>query len=157
MKNFESTFNRWLDGSLDEKTRREFEATLDEETLLAAKNWPAIRELLKDSSRRISLPHPDFLNEQIRREITAAPEPSRVLLFPLRRLLWAGAVCVGISTILSLLFFPGGFRTNSSTMVVFAETSAPGLSASVFQTGNSRGVVIWTEGMPFIPDGERVQ
>ena len=36
MKNFESTFNRWLDGELDEVKTREFEAGLDEETLRAA-------------------------------------------------------------------------------------------------------------------------
>ncbi len=159
MKNFESTFNRWLDGSLDEKTRREFEATLDEETLRTAKNWPATRTLLKDATRQISLPHPDFLNEQIRRAIASpgTSEPSPVFLFPLRRLLWAGAACVGISIILSLLFFPVDFHSNSSTMVVFAETSAPGLSASVLQPGDTRGVVIWTDGMPFIPDGKHVQ
>jgi len=159
MKNFESTFNRWLDGSLDEKTRRKFEATLDEETLRTAKNWPATRKLLQDSARQISLPHPDFLNEQIRRAIASpgTPEPSPGFLFPLCRLLWAGAVCVGISAILSFLFFPGGFRATTSTVVVFAETPSPGLSTSVFQPGDSRGVVIWTDGMPFIPDGERVQ
>jgi hypothetical protein len=52
MKDFESHFNRWLDGTLDDSARREFEAGLDEETLRDAQSWPSIRAHLKESAGR---------------------------------------------------------------------------------------------------------
>lgn len=158
MKNFESTFNRWLDGSLEETERRRFEATLDEETLLAAKHWPGVKSLLKDSAQQISLPHPDFLNEQIRREIGKKETSSRVLRpFPLRHLIFAGAFCVGMAAVLAALFFPAERRADTVTMVVSAQTTVPQTSATTFRAPDERGAVIWMSGMPFIPDGEQIQ
>jgi len=154
VKNSESTFNRWLDGELDEAKAREFVAGLDEETLRAAKAWPAMRELLKESASRISLPHPDFLNEQIRREIERKPAPAAVV-FPLRHLLLAGACCVAAALALTAFFLP--VQNHAETVVFMAETASPGSSASAFQTPGARGAVIWLEGMPYIPDEERVQ
>ena len=154
MKNFESTFNRWLDGELDEAERREFESGLDEETLCAAKAWPATRGLLKESARQISLPHPDFLNEQIRREIERKPAPDAAW-FPLRRLLLAGACCLAAAVVLTAFFLP--VQNHAETVVFMAETVSPDASASTFQIPGARGVVIWMEGMPYIPDEERVQ
>jgi len=154
MKNFESTFNRWLDGTLDETRCRAFEASLDEETLRAAKAWPATRALLKEAAREICLPHPDFLNEQIRREIVRKPVPSTAV-FPLCRLLWAGACCVAVAVVLTVFFLP--IQNHAETVVFMAETSSPDTSASAFQTPGARGAVIWLEGMPYIPDEERVQ
>ena len=154
MKNFESTFNRWLDGELDEAKTREFEAGLDEETLRAAKAWPAARALLKESARKISLPHPDFLNEQIRREIQRKPAPAPAW-FPLRRLLLAGACCVAAAIGLAAFFLP--VQNHAETVVFMAETTSPDASASAFQTPGARGAVIWLEGMPYISDEERVQ
>ena len=154
MKNFESTFNRWVDGDLDEAERREFEAGLDAETRLAAKAWPATRALLKETARTISLPHPDFLNEQIRRELERKPAPAAAW-FPLRRLLLAGACCVAAAVVLTAFFLP--LQNHAETVVFMAETSSPDTSASAFQTPGARGAVIWLEGMPYIPGEERVQ
>lgn len=154
MKNFESTFNRWLDGTLDEAESRKFEAGLDEETLRAAKAWPATRSLLQEAARQISLPHPDFLNEQIRREIERTPVPAAAW-FPLRRLLLAGACCLAAAIVLTAFYLP--VQNHAETVVFMAETSSPDTSASAFQTPGSRGTVIWLEGMPYIPDEERVQ
>ncbi|MFA7235145.1 MAG: hypothetical protein WC076_13655 [Terrimicrobiaceae bacterium] len=158
MKNFESTFNRWLDGSLGEAQQREFEAGLDEETLRAAKAWPGMRALLKESAGQITLPHPDFLNEQIRRRIEEKQTtPASPVVFPLRRLLWAGAFCVASAVVFTAIFLPLKNPGNTSTIVFIAETASPGASASAFQTPGDRGAVIWLEGMPYIPDEERVQ
>lgn len=154
MKNFESHFNHWLDGELDEAKRREFEAGLDEESLRATKAWPATRALLKEAAREISLPHPDFLNEQIRREIERKPTPDTAW-FPLRRLLWAGACCVVAAVALTSLFLPP--QNRAETVVFMTETASPAASAAAFQTPGARGAVIWLEGMPYIPDEERVQ
>lgn len=152
MKNFESTFNRWLDGSLNDEERREFEAGLDEETLRAAESWPGIRALLKESAGQISLPHPDFLNEQVRRAIEEKPTRPA---FPLSRLLWAGSFCVAVAVALTLCFLP--VQNHGSTVVFVAETSAPGASVSTFQTPGERGAVIWLDGVSYIPDGETIQ
>ena len=154
MKNFESDYNRWLDGSLNDAERREFEAGLDEETLHAGRDWPGIRQLLKESSRDITLPHPDFLNERIRREIEKNSLPSPALL-PLHRLLWAGACCVLTAAVLTLCFLPPQSRPD--TVVSLAETASPEASASAFQTPGGQGAVIWLEGVRYIPDGESVQ
>ena len=154
MKNFESTFNRWLDGKLDEAESRKFETGLDEETLRTAKAWPAMRALLKESARQISLPPPDFLNDQIRREIERKPA-SPTAIFPLRRLLWAGACCVATAIVLTEFFLP--MQNHAETVVFMAETSSPDTSASAFQTPGARGAVIWLEGMPYIPGEEQVQ
>jgi hypothetical protein len=155
MKNFESTFNRWLDGELDEAERRKFEAGLDEKTLRAAKAWPAARALLKESARQISLPHPDFLNEQIRREIERTPAPAAAAWFPLRRLILAGACCVAAAVVLTAFFLP--VQNHAETVVFMAETSSPDTSVSAFQAPGSRGTVIWMEGMPYISGEESVQ
>ena len=152
MKNFETTYNRWLDGSLSDSERREFETTLDQETLRAAESWSGIRALLKESSGQISLPHPDFLNEQVRRAIEKTPSRPA---FPLSRLLWAGSFCVAAAVALTLFFLPQ--QHGSGSVVVVAAASAPGASASTFQTPGERGAVIWLDGMPYIPDGESVQ
>jgi len=156
MKNFESTFNRWLDGSLDEAERRDFEAKLDEETLRSAEHWPRMKSLIRESARRITLPHPDFLNEQIRRVI--AENPSRPApAFSIRRLVWAGTFCVFMAAALSVLFLRLPPRTESATIVLNVETAAAGLSASTLPAENGRGAVIWLEGMPYIPSGEQVR
>ena len=157
MKNFESTFNRWLDGSLDEAERREFEAGLDEETLRAGKSWPGMRALLKESAGQISLPHPDFLNEQVRREIESSRAASRAPLIPLRRLLWAGAFCVALALSLSAAFLPLQNHGNTSNIVFLAETASPDASVSAFRTPGDRGTVIWLEGTPYISGEEKVQ
>lgn len=156
MKNIESLYNRWLDGSLDEAERQKFEATLDEETLASAKAWPQVRQLLKESAEQITLPHPDFLNEQIQREIEREnPRPSAAV--PLPRLVWAGAFCVATAIVLTMLFLPLDRSGKAGATVFLAETSAPGASASTFRTPGDRGAVIWLEGISFIPDEEQVQ
>ncbi len=156
MKNIESKYNRWLDGSLDEAERKTFEATLDEETLASAKAWPQVKQLLKESAGQINLPHPDYLNEQIRREIERDTTRASAAL-PLPWLVWAGASCVAAAVLLTLLFLPIDRSGNAGATVFLAETSAPGASASTFRTPGDRGAVIWLEGISYIPDGERVQ
>ena len=139
---------------MNEAERREFEAGLDAETLLAGRDWPGIRDLLKASSREITLPHPDFLNEQVRREIEKESLPARALL-PLRRLFWAGVCCVLTAVVLTLCFLPP--QSRPGTIVSLAETASPEASASAFQTPGGQGAVIWLEGVRYIPDGESVQ
>ncbi|MFZ4775799.1 MAG: hypothetical protein ACOYM3_10565 [Terrimicrobiaceae bacterium] len=158
MKNFETTFNRWLDGSLDDAERQDFEASLDAETLRSAKHWPRMKSLLQESARQINLPHPEFLNEQIRRAIEA-PFPRQVAApaFSIRRLVWAGVFCVGMAAALSVAFLQMPPRTENATVVVCLETAAAGISASAFQTGDSRAAVIWLEGLPFIPGEDQVR
>ena len=156
MKNIESTYNRWLDGNLDEAARRKFEATLDDETLTSSAAWPEVRQLLKESADEITLPHPDFLNEQIRREIERENTRASAAV-PLPRLIWAGAFCVATAIVLTMLFLPIDRSGNAGATVFLAETSAPGASASTFRTPGDRGAVIWLEGISYIPDGERVQ
>ena len=156
MKNIESTYNRWLDGNLDEAARRKFEATLDDETLTSSAAWPEVRQLLKESADEITLPHPDFLNEQIRREIERDNVGASATV-PLSRLLWAGAFCAAAAVAFTLLFLPVDRSGHAGATVFLAETPAPGISASTFRTPEDRGVVIWLEGMPYIPDGDRVQ
>jgi len=99
-------------------------------------------------------PHPDFLNGQIRREIERKPAPAAAG-FPLRRLLLAGACCVAAAVVLTAFFLPA--QNHAETAVIMAETASPDASASAFQTPGARGAVIWMEGMPYIPDEEKVQ
>ena len=156
MKNFESDYNRWLDGSLNDAERREFEAGLDVETLRAGRDWPGIRDLLKASAREITLPHPDFFNEQVRREIEKESlHTQSPALLPLRRLFWAGVCCVLTAVVLTLCFLPP--QNRPGTIVSLAETASPEASASAFQTPGGLGAVIWLEGVRYIPDGESVQ
>lgn len=155
MTNFESRFNRWLDGSLDEDERLAFEATLDEETLRAAKLWPALRSTLRQSASEIPLPHPDFLNSQILREIERdyREKPSSAML---ARLVWAGACCMLAAAVLTAIFLPRDTR-DSSTTVVSASPANPSVSASAFQVPGGKSSVIWLNGIDHIPANERVQ
>jgi len=154
MTNFESRFNRWLDGSLNEDERLAFEATLDEETLRTAKMWPTLQSTLRQSASEIPLPHPDFLNSQILREIRreGTPPPRAGLA----RLAWAGAFCVLAAALLTAIFLPRDTR-DSSTTVVSASPANPSVSASAFQAAGGKSSVIWLDGVDHIPANERVQ
>lgn len=154
MKNFESRFNRWLDGSLDESERLAFEATLDEETLLSAKLWPSIRSTLRQSASGIPVPHPDFLNAQVLRDIAReTPPPPRD---GLARLVWSGAFCLLAAAVLTALFLPR-ITADISTTVVSASPASPSVSASAFLAPGGRSTVIWLDGVEYIPGAERVQ
>lgn len=156
MKNFESQYNRWLDGHMVGAEREAFEAALDDETRRSAAGWSDIRSALKESAASIPVPHPDFLNAQVLRAIGARAEarPGRLTL---RRLVWAGALCLAAASLLTVLFLPQETRGDLSTTVVFAWTPAPDISAQAFPVPGGRGAVIWIEGAGYISGEEHIR
>lgn len=156
MKNFESQYNRWLDGHLQGAEREAFEAALDDQTRCAAHGWPEVRAALKESAAAIPVPHPDFLNAQVLRSI-GTPAPARRQRIPLGRLVWAGALCLATAGLLALSFLPRETRGDTSTTVVSAWTAAPDVSAGAFPVPGGRGTVIWLEGAGYIPGEEKVR
>lgn len=156
MKNFESQYNRWLDGSLQGPEREAFEATLDAETRAAASSWPAVRSALKAAAGDIRVPHPDFLTHRVLEEIErqrATPRRAAGLW----RLAWAGALCLVLAGVLTAVFLPRDSGGNFSTTVVTAWTPEPGISAEAFAVPGGRGAVIWIDGAEFIPARESVR
>jgi len=156
MKNFESQYNRWLDGHLRGAGREAFEASLDDETRRAADGWHEVRAALKESAAAIPVPHPDFLNAQVLRAIET-PAPARRQGLPLGRLVWAGALCLATAGLLTLSFLPRETRGDTATTVVSAWTPAPDVSAGAFPVPGGRGTVIWLEGAGYIPGEEKVR
>jgi len=159
MKNFESQYNRWLDGSLQGPEREAFEAMLDAEERSAAKEWPAVQSALKEATDEIRVPHPDFLNSQVLESIARAGRADLATRQPIRLgwLVWAGAVCLALAAALTAAFLPRDLGGNYSTTVVSAWTPGPGISAEAFSVPGDRSAVIWIDGAGYIPAKEKVQ
>lgn len=154
MKNFESQYNRWIDGSLSGPECEAFEAQLGDAERSAAADWTAVRAAMKEAAGEIRVAHPDFLNsrvlESIARAGRAEPRPARTF-----RLAWAGAACLALAVALTAIFLPRGTPGPFSTTVVSAW--APGTSAGAFAAPGGRGAVIWIDAAAYIPAEESVR
>lgn len=153
----EDSYNRWIEGRMDDTERAAFEAGLDASERQDAATWSRLRKNLPVSDA--TLHHPDFLNHRIAEAIAPKPSPSPRWLLP-SRLAWVGAACLLLATLTSAWLLPGVFqpRPESDFLSNVLETQArTNISTYAFRDPHGRGVVIWTVGAGFIPPDEKVQ
>jgi anti-sigma factor RsiW len=167
MKNFEERYTAWLDGTLNERERQEFEAELPDREAASkdAADWKKLRGLLRENLAAAPMPHADFLNSQvlaaIQRESPAPKVPARGW-FPVGRLVWSGAFLLAIAVTLSVFILPS-IRSNAPTdaqfvsQVVAAHVGDQKHGAYAFAAPGGRGAVLWVEDAGYIPANERIK
>jgi len=123
--------------------------------------WVRTKSLLREHLTAPRLEHPDFVNSRVLEEIERLKERSRPAMFPLRWLAWSGATALLIAGFLTMVFLPQqtGRRSDSEfiSQVVTARAEMPQLSVSEFRAPDERGVVIWIEGVDYIPPENSVR
>lgn len=164
MSNFEERYTAWLDGTLNDAERREFEATLGEADRRAAAEWTRLRPALREHLEPAPMPHGDFLNSQVLAAITpeqpAGPAVRRAW-FPLGRLAFAGAALLVVAAVLSAVWLPGNGGMPSQeqfiSQVIDARASDPKLGATAFAAPGGRGAVLWISDAGYIPGNEKIK
>ncbi len=165
---FEERHTAWVDGTMDDAERLEFERELtDLDTATRERNgWAVIRERVRREVPGAKLAHGDFLNSQvlqaIERERTATARPERKSggLFPISRLAWAGSLLLIAAAALTGLWLTGQTGGSASsefvTRVIDAQSQDPAANAYVFAAPGGRGSVLWVEGAGYIAPTERL-
>jgi anti-sigma factor RsiW len=166
MKNFEERYTAWLDGTLDERERAEFEATLPdrEEALRDGADWQKLRGLMRETLVPAAMPHADFVNSQVLAAIhreTPAPRPPVKSWFPVGRLAWSGAFLLALAAVLSAVILPHISRAPGEdqyiSQVIAARASDPKLGAYAFAAPGGKGAVLWIQDAGYIPADERIR
>ena len=82
-------------------------------------------------------------------------------MFPLRGLAWSGVFALFIAGILATVVLPGQWDRRNNTeflsQVVTARAEMPRLSVSEFRAPDNRGIVLWIEGVDYIPAEDPVK
>lgn len=127
--------------------------------------WNPTRQLLREHLVVPPPDHPDFINSQvlaaIRREkawsLSAPASPT----WSLGRLLWPGFATLAAAILLSVFLLPRDFAGRGSeafiSEVIAAQAMDPKTSVTSFQVPDEGGVVLWIEGVDYIPATHRVQ
>jgi anti-sigma factor RsiW len=160
MTNSEERYTAWLDGGMDDRERKEFEATLDAAAHRDAAEWRNLRGLLREVLQPASMPHADFVNSQvleaIHREMPAPRQaaPARGGWLPVRWLAGAGVFLLALAAGLSVLVLPhreGGAPGGRDSIVLAAN---PKFGAVAFAAPGGKGTVLWVNDAGYIPADE---
>jgi anti-sigma factor RsiW len=125
-------------------------------------DWHKTRALLRAHLTAPGLEHPDFVNSRVLEEIEREKKRPRTPAFvSLRRLAWSGIAAIVLAVILTLVVLPHQVEHRSDgefiSQVVTARAEMPQLSVSEFRAPDERGVVIWLEGVDYIPAEDSVR
>ena len=155
----EENLIRWLDGEMDEAERARFEAKLAADPLLGAeamemKSMSAM--LRKNLPQPGEIPHADFFNSEIQRQIqeiryesTRPVAEERKSVFEWLRLPWLVAAAAALVAVLAVMrphMGPGG-----TTQVVSSYAPNPGVTWTVSESAEARATVLMLDGLPEIP------
>lgn len=124
-------------------------------------DWQKTRALLREHLTAPGLEHPDFVNSRVLEEIEREKKSRTPAFVPLRGLAWAGIAAIILAVVLTLVVLPHhvGRRSDGEfiSQVVTARAEMPQLSVSEFRAPDERGVVIWLEGVDYIPAEDSVR
>lgn len=127
--------------------------------------WNPTRELLREHLVVPPLDHPDFINSQVlatirHEQAQAATGPTRPI-WSLGRLLWPGFAALAAAILFSVFLLPRDFGARESgafiSQVIEVEARNPQTSVTYFQVPDEGGVVLWIDGVDYIPATHRVQ
>jgi len=127
--------------------------------------WNPTRQLLREHLVVSPPEHPDFINSQvlaaIRREAALASVVPAKPTWSLGRLLWPGFATLAAAVLLSVFLLPRDFAGRGSgafiSQVLTAQAMDPKTSVTSFQVPDEGGVVLWIDGVDYIPATHRVQ
>lgn len=124
--------------------------------------WQKTRSLLREHLTVPPLQNPDFINSRVLEEIERADRLRPAApTFSLRWLFWSGATALLVAGLLTAVLMPREFGLRNKeefiSQVVSARAETPQLSVTQFQAPGERGVVLWVDGVDYIPAGEAVR
>jgi anti-sigma factor RsiW len=152
---FEEKFTAWVDGKLDVKELEAFEKELSEhpEARNDKDDMLRIGALLRRHSTVPRLTNPDFFNHQLMQRIAAETprEPELVerpvFFWPLRRLVLAGAMSLGLAFGLYVALIPK--TPDGDSRFVKAWSEDPRITATTVSDQNV--TVVWLDGLDYVP------
>jgi len=163
---FEAQSAAWIDGSLPERERAAFEAECQRRGIS-----PEQAEADRQQARQLGgllrrhaadanppLPHPDFFNAQLLRQIQAETQrPEKApSLWPLRRLVWGGLASLGAAALLFAgLILPSlhqpGPPPEYYAQILNAQTADSTISAVAMHSEEENVTVLWIDGLNYVP------
>lgn len=166
MKTFEEKWTAWLDGELTGDELAEFEASLPDKSAAEAEKRDAhkLGAFLKEQLQGRAMGNEEFFHHQLRERMAAdacatnAPEQTtRPALWPIGRLLWAGAVSLAIFCVCTFFVIREKSPSDQSeylTQVLNARVDpalGPNATISMFESKEEKVTVLWTEGLQSLP------
>jgi hypothetical protein len=117
--------------------------------------WAKTRSLLREHLIAPRLENPDFVNSRVLEAIERRNKVGEPAMPPLRWLAWWGVVALLTAAMLTVVVLPqqAGRRSDAEfiSQIVTARAEMPQLSVSEFRAPDRRGVVLWIEGVDYIP------
>ena len=164
MKTFEERYTAWVDGQLSGDALAAFEKELESHPD-AAEDRAAVRklgDLLRSHATAPKLSNADFFNLQLQQRIEAEqpraryapPRETGGFFWPISRLVWAGAACLGMAALLYKSLIPAPILPEPSkyfAQVVEAWPSDPSISATTVYNPQDNVTVLWLEGLDYMP------
>jgi len=162
MKRFESLYNEWIDGTLDPEREKELMTQLENAPKAEQEkvSYQKLRDELRAAATETKLEHPDFINaqvlEEIRRDQKRKRPPRRMGGFAL-----AGGFLTAFAIVLTAILLPQVQdpipHDQLVTRVIEQKTGSPEVFASTFRAPDGHGVVIWLEGIDYIPAEQEIR
>ena len=167
MKTFEEKWTAWLDGGLSGAELAEFEASLPDKAAAEEEKRDAkkLGAFLKEQLQGRTMGNEEFFHHQLRERIagdaraTIAPEKigAKSSLWPLGRLVWAGATSLAIFLVCAVFVMREKSPTDQSqylTQILNARVDPavnPDATISMFEANEDRVTVLWVEGLQSLP------
>ena len=160
----EENLIRWLDGEMDEAERVRYEAhlaanpTLQAEALEMQKMAEVVRAHLP---QRVDIPHADFFNSQVQREIeemqrqsgrTAQPVAPVLNWFRLPWLVAAASMAVAVVALVR----PSLMQHEGTTEVVSSYAPNTEVAVTVLKSAEAKATVLMLDGLPTVPADKRI-
>jgi hypothetical protein len=163
MKTFEEKWTAWLDDELTGQDLADFEASLPDKAAAEAEKRGAhkLGTLLKQELGVQALNNEEFFSNQLRERISRENAQDRHVgrstWWTMPRLVWTGATSLALFLICAFVIMSdrhpveqSDYLTKILNMRVDPAVS-PNATISVFETGEDRVTVIWTEGLQSLP------
>jgi anti-sigma factor RsiW len=165
MKTFEENWTAWLDGELSGAELAEFEAALPDKAAAEEERRDAkkLGAFLKQQLQGRAMGNEEFFHHQLRERIAGdaraaiVPEKTRPSLWPLGRLVWAGATSLAIFLVCAVFVMREKSPTDQSqylTQILKARVDPavnPNATISMFEANEDRVTVLWVEGLQSLP------
>lgn len=167
MKTFEEKWTAWLDGELSGNELAEFEASLPDQAAAEEEKRDAkkLGAFLKEQLQGPVMSNEEFfhhqLRERIERDQRAAIAPEKTVakpaLWPIRRLVWAGASAFAIFCVCTFFVLREKGPTDQSqylTQILNARVDpivSPNATISMFDSKEHEVTVLWVDGLQSLP------
>ncbi len=167
MKTFEEKWTAWLDGELSGDELAEFEASLPDKAAAEEEKRDAkkLGAFLKEQLQGRAMGNEEFFHHQLRERIAGdaraaiAPEKTgaKPSLWPLGRLVWAGATSLAIFLVCAVFVMREKSPTDQSqylTQILKARVDpavSPNATISMFEANEEKVTVLWVEGLQSLP------